>query len=519
MRTAEAVAVGGSVPRALVCAPLMPEHDKEGGSRYIFNLITVLRSAGWAVTFMAENPSNAQRYGRELQQRGVQVHGGFDDRADEVIVANDFDIALFAFWYMAEQFAPRVRALSPRTRILVETIDVHFLRHARGVFGSRGTLGAGGLDDMARELNTYADADAVLAVSQKEADLVNDLVGDPTLAHVVAHADRFPPSPFGYEDRRGIVFIGNFRHPPNEQAATWLCEEVVPRLDPALLDEHPISIVGNGLHDRLRASAARHRGVRAVGWVPSTRPYLERARVSAVPLLYGAGVKNKLIDALATGTPTVTTSPGAEGLGLRTGKHVFIADGADAFARSLTRLIRERRTWERIAREGRAHIARLHGDEHAREQLLSVISAARGRPRANGAGSAGNAYGDLVRRVQVAVEQHVPPHARLVVVSKGDDELLQLAGREAHHFPSTDAGSYAGHHPADGADALAQLHRHRQLGATHLVLPATAFWWLEHYAELREHLEGQCRRLYDADDTCRIYALPWTDHQSPWEDM
>jgi hypothetical protein len=157
---------------------------------------------------------------------------------------------------MAEQFAPRVRALSPRTRILVETIDLHFLRHARGVFGSRGTLGAGGLDDMARELNTYADADAVLAVSQKEADLVNDLVGDPTLAHVVAHADRFPPSPFGYEDRRGIVFIGNFRHPPNEQAATWLCEEVVPRLDPALLDEHPISIVGNGLHDRVRASEA-----------------------------------------------------------------------------------------------------------------------------------------------------------------------------------------------------------------------------------------------------------------------
>ena len=94
-------------------------------------------------------------------------------------------------------------------------------------------------------------------------------------------------------------------------------------------------------------------GVNAVGWVPSVHPYLNSARVSVVPLLYGAGTKRKLIQALRAGTPTVSTSVGVEGLGVKPGSEVLVADDAPSFAASVERLIEDQELWSRLADAGR----------------------------------------------------------------------------------------------------------------------------------------------------------------------
>jgi SAM-dependent methyltransferase len=118
-------------------------------------------------------------------------------------------------------------------------------------------------------------------------------------------------------------------------------------------------------------------------------------------------------------------------------------------------------------------------------------------------------YQQLVPRVRQAIGAAVPAGATVLVVSKGDEELLRLEGRTAWHFPRTDGGAYSGHHPADSAAAIGQLEVLRGRGASYLVFPATALWWLDHYGELKQHLEGRYRRVH-SDDSCVIYQLAGT---------
>jgi O-antigen biosynthesis protein len=361
--------------RVLVCSPVMPEYDRESGSRRIFDLIEFLRDAGWAVSFAATaTGGGAERYAKMLQQRGVATFLGLD-RMESVIGAGRFDLAILAFWEFAESLMPTIRAHSPATRVIVDTIDLHFVRHARGIFlePSR-ALDPEYAYQMAREVNVYAAADGVLAVSQKEADLINDLIGDPASAHVVPDGEDLPPSELPFAEREGILFIGNFRHPPNVEAARYLCTEILPKLDPATMAEHPVYIVGNALNETVRGYGDGLAHVRMVGWVPSVLPYLQRARVSIVPLLHGAGTKRKLIQALMAGTPTVSTSMGIEGLNLQDGEHVMVADDPATFADSIARLLEDTELWERLARQGCNHVTTAHSREAARVRLIQTVS-------------------------------------------------------------------------------------------------------------------------------------------------
>jgi GT2 family glycosyltransferase len=124
-------------------------------------------------------------------------------------------------------------------------------------------------------------------------------------------------------------------------------------------------------------------------------------------------------------------------------------------------------------------------------------------------------YLRMRRCLKDAVQSHVPPGATLLVVSKGDGFLLDLPGRRGWHFPQTERGAYAGHHPASSSEAIAHLEALRARGADYLVIPAPSFWWLEHYSGLRHYLDGQCLLLGGARDTCLIYQLNLIAHLNP----
>jgi hypothetical protein len=103
----------------------------------------------------------------------------------------------------------------------------------------------------------------------------------------------------------------------------------------------------------------------------------------------------------------------------------------------------------------------------------------------------------------------------VIVVSKGDPDLLQLSGRPAWHFPQTDDGVYAGFHPGSSAEAIDHLELLRAKGGTYLLIPATSLWWLEHYAAFRDHLTSRYRAVATVDGVCEIVDL--TGQSSPFE--
>ncbi len=116
-------------------------------------------------------------------------------------------------------------------------------------------------------------------------------------------------------------------------------------------------------------------------------------------------------------------------------------------------------------------------------------------------------YEAMVGRVRAAVEAFVPPGSIALVVSKGDDALLRLPGAQGRHFPGDGGGGYAGHHPADDAAAIDALESALRQGATHLVVPATSAWWLDHYRGFARHLDERYVRAHAAADTGVIFHL------------
>lgn len=380
--------------RALVCAPKMPEFDREGGSRRVFHLIEFLCEAGWAVSYVAQNALDGERYVRTLQQMGVATYasrntwaGGQESliNPETLIATGHFDLILVAFWDQAEYYLPLVRTLSPDTKVVVDSVDLHFLRKSRSAFCTREEAAVSGkldpqyANEMIRELNVYAAADAVLTVSQKEADLINDFVGDLNLAYAVPDTEDLSPSALPFAERQGMLFVGNFRHPPNVQAVEWLCKEILPRVPQDLLAKHPAYVVGNGVNET-QIDYGCLKGVVLVGWVPSVMPYLQSARISVIPLLYGAGTKRKLMQSLMVGTPCVSTSIGVEGLNLVDGLHVLVADDPAKFAQDIERLLTDEELWQKLKLDGRSHILAAHGRETVRACFDSVLGQIMSKP-------------------------------------------------------------------------------------------------------------------------------------------
>jgi glycosyltransferase involved in cell wall biosynthesis len=157
------------------------------------------------------------------------------------------------------------------------------------------------------------------------------------------------------------LFVGHFDHAPNIDGLRWLVEHVWP----GVVAERPearLTVIGTRATDEVRGFGSRP-GVRVLGYVPDVAPFLQRARLSVAPLRYGAGMKGKVVEAMAWGVPVVTTSVGAQGLGLTPGEHALVADEAAPFAAALAGLLGDAWRAEQIGLAGQRHVARLCAPE------------------------------------------------------------------------------------------------------------------------------------------------------------
>jgi glycosyltransferase involved in cell wall biosynthesis len=508
--------------RALIAAHAPPRPDGDGASRRVLDHVEILCEAGWSVSLLAAKPLRDLRSARALEERGVVIYGDSALWLDHLLSTGPLDLSLFAAWQIAELYAPEIRSRAPSARILVDSPQLELLRDARRSFvklrphatGSR--LDAEYGSAAAGELNVYAASDAVLAASDKEAALIGDLLGDGALPHTVPHAAD-PRSGPGFEDREGILFVGSFRNSPNTLAVEHLCREVLPRIEPALLADHPLYIVGEGLDRAVIGYGRALPNVRMVGWVPSLAPYLDKARVSVAPMLFGAGTQRKVIEALIAGLPVVSTTLGAEGLNVRSGEHLLVADDPESFASCIGRLLCDRGLWSRLSAQARDHLAPRCSRAAVRERLLQAIDAALARQPKPPLITAPDrelyerreTYSENQRaivRIREWVRPLLPQTSTVLVVSDGSSELLKLDPQQGWHFPQRAGGAHASYYAHDSAALIEHLEELREKGADYLLFPTRQQWWLRYYPEFREYLQDHYEAVTD-DEYCLLFDL------------
>ena len=115
-------------------------------------------------------------------------------------------------------------------------------------------------------------------------------------------------------------------------------------------------------------------------------------------------------------------------------------------------------------------------------------------------------YREQLAGIHALVDERVPEGATVLVVSRGDEDALDLGGRRAWHFPQGGDGSYAGSYPHDSEEAVAHLEDLRRRGAQYLLVPATSAWWLDHYEGFARHLRERYRPLAEGEE-CVLFAL------------
>ena len=339
--------------QVLVIDALTPQPDRDSGSLRLVNLMAMLREEGAHVAFLPANGGHDGSYTHALQQAGVEAwYAPYTGGAPAWLREHGrrFDRVLLCRHYIASDFLPLIRRHAPQARVLFDTIDLHYLRERRAAeLAGDPVLLRAALRTRRRELDLIAQSDVTLVVSEAERSL---LAVDAPEARVEVlsnlHEIAGPGQPFG--ERRDLVFVGGFRHPPNVDAVRWFVDDVFPLVKAALPEVCFHCIGGDVPHD-IRARGDRE-GIVVHGHVADIAPYMDGCRISLAPLRFGAGVKGKINLAMAHGQPVVATGCAIEGMHLVDGRDVLVADDAAGFAECVVRLYRDQPLWERLAQAG-----------------------------------------------------------------------------------------------------------------------------------------------------------------------
>jgi glycosyltransferase involved in cell wall biosynthesis len=189
----------------------------------------------------------------------------------------------------------------------------------------------------------------------------------------------FTPTPETFLRPKHLAFVGSMDWMPNEDAVLFFCREILPRVRQVEPDV-TLSIVGRAPTPavrRLAAKAGGEAGVEVTGTVDDVRQHLGPACATIVPLRVGGGTRLKIFEAMAAGKAVVSTTVGAEGLPTESGRHLLIADGAEAFAGAVLHVLRDPDLRRRLEREARALVTRHYDWAAAAAQLeRSLIDAA-----------------------------------------------------------------------------------------------------------------------------------------------
>jgi glycosyltransferase involved in cell wall biosynthesis len=311
--------------------------------------VTVLDLPPNRRSFAARALRNAGRVVRRVPPL-VDRFAGFSAQIARAVSGARYDLGVIDHSWCA----PYLEQLSPVcARTVLDLVDVESVLHGRcaAVEGLATATAHRVFQRASQELERawLPRFSLVLATSQADAALARAIAPQ---ARVAVYPNALPPTPLpAAGDEEAIVFSGNMEYHPNLTAVRFFRREVWPRLR----DRWPLLVwrlVGKNPAAVARFTAGDPR-IEVAGPVVDAVRELARSRVAVVPLLTGSGTRLKILEAWAAGLPVVSTTIGAEGLPVRDGETALLADGADAFAGAVTRLLTCRELRQKIGSAGR----------------------------------------------------------------------------------------------------------------------------------------------------------------------
>ncbi len=174
----------------------------------------------------------------------------------------------------------------------------------------------------------------------------------------------------GQRDPLGIVFTGKMSYHANVTAALFFARQALPLIW-AQKPAATLTIAGHHPTAEVSALATDPRII-VTGSVPDLRPYLQRAAVAVAPMPYGAGLQNKVLEAMACETPVVATPQAVAALHVRSGEHLLVADGAPAMADAVLNLLDNEDLQKRLGQAGRQYVEAEHSWANIAERLEAV---------------------------------------------------------------------------------------------------------------------------------------------------
>lgn len=343
-----------------------PEPDSSAAGTRTLELINLLKTSGHEVRTCS--PCQPNSYQDFLIQSGIAAEHlpANDERFDSFIAEFQPDIVFFDRFMIEEQFGWRVRQICPQALRILDTIDLHSLRRSRQRKQAQlndnqvcPELTKSDLqsDDALREISAIYRCDLSLVISDFELNLLQLEFNIPaSLITLCRFSCQRATVPNSFEKRADFVAIGNFNHAPNLDSFKLLHDFLWPRIN-QLLNQR--GILGTELHvfgaypkTDFVSVESKANGFKVMGKTPQASETLSKYRVNLAPLRFGAGIKGKIADGWASGTPCVATSVAAEGMhsGFIFGGSV--SDNWDRFVEQAVILYSDSQSWEAAQKNG-----------------------------------------------------------------------------------------------------------------------------------------------------------------------
>ena len=349
----------------------------------MLQLIHFFLSQNWEVTFGSASFKNPNAI--NLQELGVQEfslklnHASFDLLLKEI----DPTLVVFDRFMTEEQFGWRVSEQCPDALRILDTEDLHCLRKVREQalkkeveFSTDLLLNA---NITKREIASMYRSDISFIISDYEMKLLENVfkIDKSLLLHIPFMLDEISEKSqkewISFEDRTHFVSIGNFLHAPNVDATKQLKQTIWPGIKKQL-PKAELHIYGAYPTQQVLQLTDKQEGFYVHGFVENAKELIGKYRVLLAPLRFGAGIKGKLTEAMLCGTPSVTTTIGAEGMSGNLPWNGFVEDDFEAFSKKAVELYTDRHLWEQSQEKGIQIINTHYQKKITEEKLLSGIN-------------------------------------------------------------------------------------------------------------------------------------------------